>query len=357
MLKKIRENRYINKNLRIPLKSVQSDLQDIRERTDILAICPTITNYNWMAINLATKNLFPDGFFEISQYYSKSVYSENELKKIVSNIIKLNFSQVIFNGFPPYFELLINEVTRLNKSIRIGVLFYGYFSEMSGDPIAIRNMNTIIRLKNENKIHKIGLNKKGLAETLKKLTGFSAEYIMIKNPSVNLSINKISVKDEINIGVLGNNSFRKNIHSQVGASLLVDNAKVHVIDASEFYYFGNEERIIEHGFIKDHNKYLEIISAMDINLYISFSESWGLVTTDSLAMGIPCLVSSSGNVFDWDEDLRKKMVVDHYDDSFMIYNRIKQILADKELSSRQLKNYALHLNAIADELLKTFLEQ
>lgn len=48
------------------------------------------------------------------------------------------------------------------------------------------------------------------------------------------------------------------------------------------------ERIIEHGKNLSRERFLSILGSMDLNLYMSYSESWGLVAYESEAMGVKC---------------------------------------------------------------------
>jgi len=354
MLKKIRENRYVRNNIYKSIEEIDGELRRIRKRSSVLAICPSVTGYNWVGVNLATKNIFNNAVFEIPQYYSHCIYSEKEILIIVEVICSCGFDQVIFSGFPVYFDVLVRELKKKAHSTNIGVLYYGYLSDLAGNIRMNEQLVKIISLMKEGVLDKVGFNKKGLPETLESLTGFKSSYIVINNPNVGFLPEKKAYIG-LHIGVMGNNSFRKNIHNQVGGALGVSDSKVHVIDDSEFEYFQNQDRIISHGFISDHTEYLNVLASMNVNLYVSFSESWGLVTTDSLSMGVPCVVSSSGNVYDWDEELKKHLVVEDYDNSFEIQKKIEFLLQEKPFDSERLKSYALKLNEIANDSIKNYL--
>ena len=91
------------------------------------------------------------------------------------------------------------------------------------------------------------------------------------------------------IGVFGGDTFNKNLHNQVAHALLMEQSIVHVADKSVFRYFGQDLRIVEHGKNLPREKFLQVLGSMDLNLYCSYSESWGLVVDESQAMGVPCL--------------------------------------------------------------------
>ena len=56
-----------------------------------------------------------------------------------------------------------------------------------------------------------------------------------------------------------------------------------------------DERIIEHGKNLTHDRFLQVLGSMDLNLYMSYSESWGLVAYESEALGVPCINSFQVN--------------------------------------------------------------
>jgi len=65
---------------------------------------------------------------------------------------------------------------------------------------------------------------------------------------------------------------------------------------------------------------------MDINLYVSYSESWGQVITESISMGVPCLASNNSGVFDSNETLKSALLVSDYDNPYEIAKKIKSVL-------------------------------
>ena len=96
-------------------------------------------------------------------------------------------------------------------------------------------------------------------------------------------------KTKIHVGVFGADTFNKNLHNQVIHALMIENVIVHVLDKSIFEYLNLSERIVEHGKNLDKVHFLSILGSMDLNLYMSFNESWGLVSHESLEIGVPCI--------------------------------------------------------------------
>jgi glycosyltransferase involved in cell wall biosynthesis len=67
---------------------------------------------------------------------------------------------------------------------------------------------------------------------------------------------------------------------------MIENTIVHVLNKSIFAFLDKEDRIVGHGKLLSKENFLEILGSMDLNLYMSFNESWGLVAKESEAMGV-----------------------------------------------------------------------
>jgi glycosyltransferase involved in cell wall biosynthesis len=79
---------------------------------------------------------------------------------------------------------------------------------------------------------------------------------------------------------------------------MIDNVVVHVLDKSIFNYLGMNDRIVEHGENLPREQFLAILGSMDLNLYMSYSESWGLIAKESEILGVKCLVNDSVDYYD-----------------------------------------------------------
>lgn len=82
------------------------EMEAIRYTTSVLVLVPGTTDYSWMGVNRATISLFPSQSIVLPQYYSHSIFSEKEQEQLIQKILQLNFEQVIFSGFPTYFDNL-----------------------------------------------------------------------------------------------------------------------------------------------------------------------------------------------------------------------------------------------------------
>lgn len=336
-----------------PISSVKRQLELIRLKSNVLAICPDNTGLNWLGIKSGTIALFPNNFLLLQQYYSHSVYSQKELLEIINFITKLDFDKVVFRGFPAYFESFIRDLKRQSSELKIFVLYAGPASEFN-ESSKTENILKIITLQKNGTIEKIGFNKKGLAETINDVYQVKTGRYILKTPKIE-QISPWNKSKSIKIGVLGGKTFNKNIHSQVLAALSIPTSEVHVLDKSQFSYLPQQHRIVGYNGYLDNDQFLKILASMDVNLYLAFSESWGNVITESLSQGVPCLSTINSGIFDFSEDLKEALVVQDYDNVSAIRDQIRLVYNKRDVLNPMCKEYISLLNTKAEEMLQHFL--
>lgn len=142
-------------------------------------------------------------------------------------------------------------------------------------------------------------------------------------------------------------SYNKNRHTQVAAAALVKNSIVHVLETNEFDYGIPDNRIVAHSNL-NRNDFLALLGSKDLNLYCSFSESWGQVVIESLALNVPCIYSNNSGISDIIES--KKYVVSEYDNIVSISKKIKTILIDNNVDF-SLNSFQKRVNELNNELI------
>lgn len=350
------EKAFINRHVKIGLNQIAEQLKQIRAYSSLIAISPTPTQYNWLGVNRATHNLFPFSTFNIPQYYSQTVYSDQELRKMVQIIIDLGFEKIIFSGFSGYFVELIKMIKQQKKNIFIGLIYHGSLSELAGNEIMQNDFIKIIEMVREGNISRIAYIKKGLDLCIKKIYGLTPYSLIIPPPDVSgIKKEKINGKKNIHIGVFANKQLRKNVHNQIAAGLMINNAIIHATEVSEYSYFGNKERIIEHPSGMAWSSFMFLLSQMDINLYNTYTETWGQIVIESMAVGVPCLTNNSSGVLDYNNDLKRNLVVEEHDNPTAISEQIKLVFERKDEINTLSVSYLEELKRIAAEKISVFL--
>ena len=330
-------------------QGIIDELTNIRRCSEILSICPTPTGYSWLGVQVASLSLFPDCTFQIPQYYSNQTLSDAQLSQLAYLLNDLSFKQIVFNGFLPYFGKIIDS---LNQEITVKVVYHGFLSELSGNTKQIDAFNSMLAYVGAKKISAVGCVKKGLAFSLSKL--FSTETFEIILPNKRIAESVRPCGDEMNIGVLVNTSFRKNVHNQAVAALIADKSLLHTFRTPDFAYLPQER--IRYYDLMPHNEFVDLLAKMTLNLHVTFSEGMGgQVLAESISQGVPCLSAYTSSFFDYDDDLKQKLIVDGFDDSWHIYRKIEEVLKDRDAIGKQCIEYAKRLNVLAEERLKEFL--
>ncbi len=258
-------------------------LQEISENNAVLVLYGSPTEGNWKGIANATVGLFPSNSLEIPQWYSNAVLNQKETIEICTLIKQVKFKKIVISGFAHYF---FEWIEFLHPHAEIEIIYHGTISEFH-DPSQQIFIEQLISFGKTKKISRFGFVYEGMAEVFTKLFDLDCYQQPLNPPIIPKEIKKIELdKTKLHIGVFGADTFNKNLHNQVIHALMIDEVVVHVLDKSIFKYLGKEDRIVEHGENLPREQFLSILGSMDMNLYMSFNESWGLVAKESEAMGV-----------------------------------------------------------------------
>ena len=337
---------FLDRNKKKLPEEIARGLHEVRSQSDVLVVCPSSTGFSWLGVEEATKSLFPESTFCIPHYYSNPLLTDSQLEQLAIVINELGFSQVIFSGFLPYYYLVIKN---LNTTVK--VLYHGTLSELAQNEKQQDALMSLLCDEKSEKIRAIGCVQKGLAFTLSKLYGKKTYEIILPNREIRDF--KYKESQEINIGVLVNQSFLKNVHNQIAAALLVEKAVVHTFQTKDLLYL-SQDRIVYHE-LMSHHDFLQILSEMTINLHVTMCESWGQVLSESISLGVPCISADTSAFFDYNLDLKKRLVVSRGDDSWFIYQKINEVLKDLNSIGQECVEYAKFLNVLSKERLDDFL--
>lgn len=319
----------------------------------VLAICLENTESSFLGVKNATFNLFPNNTLVLPAYYSEISLTNKQVIKLSEAIVDSGFNQVIISAIPISMNKLLN---LLAEKICVKVIFHGALSELSIQKNENQFFN-MIELAQKRKIKKIGFVKSGLESWCYELFNIPTSLLQLKPISPVLQTMNFKKTNKINIGIFGNTSFNKNLYNQISAALTIENVIIHTSLETKFPAFGFDDRIIIHPFM-DHLTFVQLISQMDINLHLSFSEGMGgQIFTESLAAGVPCLTSYNNEYLKHDLEIQQLLTVEQYENPWQIKKAIEKVL---EFEKDVLKNKLLAYNSVIDKesenLLNYFLE-
>lgn len=347
MIKKIFKKNKKKQGVEALLKNIQ----DISTQSNIINLCASPTGYSWLGVYNAGLSLFPENTLTIPQYYSNQVLSHSQLEQIGEEIGKLKFEQIIYNGYNNYFAHISKAALKQYPSLRIGVIYHGFFAELSGNKVQNNIILTLLEEIKQNRIHKMGFLKQGNPEIFQKLFRVPSFLIVNKNPKP-----LIGLETSHTIGVLTNQSFRKNTATQVIAALSLEEYYVSIFDSTEYDSFDVHQKLVKNPHLS-HDTFLEKLGKNILNSHVTFSEaSGGQVFTESLALGVPCLTSLTHGYLNDSEELLKALVVDRFDDAWAIALKMEEVIANRSHLAKLGLAYSAQMNDKASELLHQFLE-
>jgi len=338
-----------------PIGEITDRLETLRSRRDYLVICRDSTHQRAISIKKATRGLFGDDMLVFPEYYSDPVYSTKELNRMMDTVIDLDFKQVVLSGFPPFYTEMVLQLKCKKPHLPVKVLYHGAPSGLAGGLAYQKNFKMLMTLAERKLVDLVGFNKRDLAGILTKLFKIRAVPYYLYTERQPLDTEKMFNRNAPDIGVLAGNEYRKNVPAQILAGLLFDQSRVHVLEGHDLHFLPEPRRVMIHPFDHDPLDFARLLSGMDINFYITFSESWGLVVSESLMQGVPCLAANSSGIFDFHPELKSFLVVDEADNPMAIYKKAQTVLENHERLKILGKEYINFLNQLAVQSRNDFL--
>lgn len=331
------------------------------------------TNYNyialynptWLGVANSTKGLF-ESCIPLEKLKNRKLR-----KKVLDEIVKNDkIETVIFSQMVDGWEDLIKELHRAKKELKIKVIWHANNYETISD-YTWNLKKELISMYNDGYVCALGFVKKTMAEFYKN-RGYNAYYF---SNNVNSNINqnekeynkeekrKEEYKDknkdkEIKIGLYNAHSREiKNIFTQMLATKFFENAVVDIVPSSEQiedYAKMNNMKYTNVSYFIPTDELMERIKQNDINVYATFTECAPMFPMESFESGVPCIIGNNNDYFKGSK-LRDYVCVNREDDPFEIYNKIKEVLENKEEVMELYKKWKNNFNIENEKLVKEFI--
>lgn len=333
------------------------------------------TNYNyialynptWLGVANSTKGLF-ESCIPLEKLKNRKLR-----KKVLDEIVKNNnIETVIFSQMVDGWEDLIKELHTAKKELKIKVIWHANNYETISD-YTWNLKKELISMYNDGYVCALGFVKKTMAEFYKN-RGYNAYYF---SNNVNSNINqnekeynkeekrkeeykeKDKDKDkEIKIGLYNAHSREiKNIFTQMLATKFFENAVVDIVPSSEQiedYAKMNNMKYTNVSYFIPTDELMERIKQNDINVYATFTECAPMFPMESFESGVPCIIGNNNDYFKGSK-LRDYVCVNREDDPLEIYNKIKEVLENKEEVMELYKKWKTNFNIENEKLVKEFI--
>ena len=262
--------------------------------------------------------------------------------------------KILVQGFPrSYLNLLLMLRKRLPKT-PIFCIYHGPFTQFRV-PEERKSLQALIELHREGVLDRIGLVKKGMAETLQTI-GVDARFIMnfmAKIPTIPAQT------DYVSVGIVGSEwQPLKPLFHQVAACKHFDYDEIKIV--------GSENPVMEfcelfevdacHLGALPQSEMPAFLGSNTINLYVSLSECAPMLPLESLAEGVPCLFGPNNHYFSDHAYLRSRLVVDVPDSETRIARFARIAVEERQEIITEYRKYAKNYNIRAMKSFEAFLE-
>lgn len=312
---------YKKKMLNTALKMINETTED-----NIVLYNPT-----WLGVANSTKGLFT------SIVPLEAVKKADREKLIIAINKNKNIKSVIFSQIVDGWTDLIKELKKSNKELKLKVIWHANNFEVISDYTWDLNKK-VIDLYDEGYITSIAFVKESMAKFYEK-KGYNT-YNFLNNVRIDEKIKsqpketpKNFMKEEIKIGVYNAHSRElKNIYTQLLVGTYFENAIVDIVPSSKEVIDYAKKIGIK---FTDINRFipteelLKRILENDINVYATFTECSPMFPLESFEMGVPCLIGNNNDYF-MGSKLREYVTVNREDDPEEIYNKIVNVLNNKD---------------------------
>jgi len=254
----------------------------------------------------------------------------------------------MINGIPPGSEEMIRDVVTYSPKTKIALIYHGTPVETPGDMIVGKALSDLMGMAKTGHLHQLGFVKLGLAEMFEEL-GIMNTYTVENLLPTDLPTGETKLTDAIQphkkpfrIGIflwfgkhhhscsfIGTEDIAavtlKNPMTQLLAACLFEDAEIHVLVLPDPLYLKYcKAKIVVHGAASRSNV-VDLISQMEMTMYVSLTEACPMTVLDSLRLGIPCLTSHSHTFFNDEPEIFRHLIVSEFNNPVAIRNQIQHI--------------------------------
>ena len=243
--------------------------------------------------------------------------------------VKSGFKTLAIFGLPPYSLVCAKTLKAQLPGVKVVLSFHGSFTQHASQPSEARALQAVLDATRDGVIDRLGFLKNGMSFFFRALNISVVELRNVYLP-LELQVGKLHELDgRYHIGLFtAGDSWIKNYHNQLAAACILPRAVIHttvVPPESRGIFSMCSARVVEHGWLPHHVVPL-FLGMTDINMYASLTESFPMVVLQSLAVGVPCVISNTSSVYSQSQFLSSKLIVDAHDDVHAIYRVLKNAL-------------------------------
>ena len=272
-------------------------------------------------------------------------------RDIVQGLVNAGATIVVVHGFPPGSTDLVRAAHGTGLHTRC--VLHSSPAQHGTEPGEAAVVQSVTELLRDGSLGRVGFVKQGVAEVFS-AAGFAASYVPNRAPDVP-GIEKVPLDaSATHVGIFAEPFWRKNIVTQLGALALMENVTGHVTQSPRVPYLAGLD-VVEHG-ILPWGEFVQLQGSMDLNLYVSLSESHPLSPVESYLSGVPCLVSRTSALFRDDSELWELTTAAEHDNPAAIADNARRLIEHGEEAVTRAKDWIARADRRAADLWTEFTE-
>lgn len=347
---RITHNKEVKKEQRKYHERVENAIEEIKNfkgKDYIVFYNPT-----WLGVAASTLGLFKNNV------KLEHVYKKTDIKMIAKTVAENNIKTVVFSQVCDGWTKIIEEINKINKDIKIKIIWHGncyeYFIDFTW------NLNKeVMNLYKQHKIDSFAFVRSTMYEFYKK-AGFKSFYLQNNVYKENDGKIANNNNEKVKIGIYNADTRElKNIYTALSAMRLVPNATADVVPINEGAKKFTEILGLETTSIDDYipnEELMKRIQKNDINIYPTFTENAPMFPLESFEMGVPCLLGNNNDYFVGTK-LGEYVILEREDDAEYIKDRIMLVLENREEVMNLYKEWKKEFNIKCEKLVEEFIKK
>jgi len=278
---------------------------------------------------------------------------------LLAALEKLPLRRLVVNGIPPGTVPFAYAIKAQLPQVEVLFIYHGspsqaFHEEESGV------VNELIVAAQKGVVSRVGIVKNGLRAAFTAGLGVPTFELWNRPPApLHLRDARHAVQRRVwRVGVFGTVTLvHKNVLTQVLALCGLPNIEIHVLRRPAVPYLDFcRAPIVEHGTYLPHDRFVRLLLAMDVNLYVSLTECFPMLVIESVSAGVPCLTSATSSVYALDPVLHDYLVVAELDSPDEITAKVQRVLDNYEALSLRVWSLAPAVRAKANRQWRLFME-
>lgn len=310
----------------------------------------SIQHPNWKGIKSSSNQLF-EYHYDIADNLSNE-----EIEHHAQLLLASPCKGVVLQGFPNSFYYLIEYINKIKPDFPIFLIYHGNFMHTPED-YSWWAFKSIVELSRSKKIKKVGFVKKGMAEIMAN-QGLSTAFIKNYYNVIPETPSNVS-KKHLNIGIWTNGTtWQKSPYAMIAAVSMFKDAVLHGSGFNqrsiELCLLMGIDYKVEFQSIP-HEKLLNKMANMHLNLYVTFSECAPMLPLESFSKGVPCLIGPNNHYFEDNDYLHSRCVVPYPDKAYVISKMAEMAISERTKIVKEYIKYAEKYNLEAKKSVIDFL--